>query len=174
MAGTPVARQDLPDLCRQLRPRLRRILADFHIPPQDAEDLVQTTLLLALRKWSLIRDPHSWLFGALRNRCLFYWRERRRHGERHDSLADHAPGPAIFSAQTRRDLLADLATLSLRLPRLQRAVLALHCQGLGPLEVAEATGLARSSVRKTRHRAVAELRRAAAMRPPAADRRGPR
>jgi RNA polymerase sigma factor (sigma-70 family) len=161
MAETQVPRHDLPGQYEQLRPQLGRILSNFRIPPQDREDLMQTTLLLALMKSSLSCNPNSLLLGILRNRCLFYWRERRQYGRRYESLADHRPQPSIASAQGRRDLLADLATLSLRLPRMQRAVLAFHCQGMELREVAEATGLARASVESAMHRAVAHLRQAA-------------
>jgi RNA polymerase sigma factor (sigma-70 family) len=165
----------LPELCERLRPRFRRLLHAYRVPPQDGEDLIQTTLLLALLKWRDIRFPYAWVLGTLRTRCLVYGHERRRRGQLYEPLADRALEATAAPAQPRRDLLADLETLSRGLPRRQRAALALR-YGMGHelLEVAAATGLTHSSVKTTLHRAVAHLRRAAAAPAPARRRGGTR
>lgn len=54
------------------------MFARFGIPSQDAEDLLQQTLLTFLCKREEIRSPEAWLMGTLKKRCLMYWRRRRR------------------------------------------------------------------------------------------------
>ncbi|HVT16477.1 MAG TPA: sigma-70 family RNA polymerase sigma factor [Thermoanaerobaculia bacterium] len=157
----------LPALCEQLRPQLRRILAAFQIPMEDAEDLVQTTLLIALAKWPGIWNPTAWLLGTLQKRCIMYWRERRRRSARLVALEPLEHELSAEPPQEGRVLLAEIETLCRRLPQPQRAVVVLYCcQGLPQRDVARATGLRPSSVRKTAHRAVAQLRQAVKGRAP--------
>src|SRR3984893_18664655 len=153
----------LPGLCEELRPKLRRIFWHYRIGPQDAEDLLQTVLTLALMRWEEIRDPAGWLVGTLDNQCVMYWRARHRRDQRFESLTPFHDELAVAPVQERRRVLAELASLSRReLPAQQRRVLALR-YGLGCSsdEVAAASGLALGSVRKTVHRALLRLRRAA-------------
>ncbi|HEY4588533.1 MAG TPA: sigma factor, partial [Thermoanaerobaculia bacterium] len=53
--------QTLLELLEAIRPRLRRLLRSYDIPPEDAEDLVQESILEALRKWDTIRQKDVWL-----------------------------------------------------------------------------------------------------------------
>jgi DNA-directed RNA polymerase specialized sigma24 family protein len=158
--GHPQVLDDvLPKLCDQLRLELRRILAAFQIPPQDAEDLLQTMLLHAVMKWPEIRNPTAWLLGTLQKCCALYWREHRLRSARFVAIEPDKHDVGVVPPQQRRVVLADLETLCRRLPRRQRAVVALYChQGLPAQAVARATGLRLSSVRKTARRAVDRLR----------------
>jgi RNA polymerase sigma factor (sigma-70 family) len=175
MAAAPTPGDALAELCARLQPQFGRILSAHRIPPQDGEDLIQTTLLLALGKWREIRCADAWMRGTLRTHCLMYWHERRRHLRRHEPLEEREVEPAIASAQERRDLLADLETLSRSLPHRHRAALALRYHaGHELLEVAAATGLTFASVKTTLSRAVAQLRRMAAQRGGAASPPWPR
>jgi hypothetical protein len=61
-----------------VEPRLKRLLAYYHIPIDDREDIVQQALLALLYHWEKIREPEPWLFGTINRKCLLYWRERRR------------------------------------------------------------------------------------------------
>jgi RNA polymerase sigma factor (sigma-70 family) len=165
----------LPPLCEQLRPQFRRILSHFRIPVEDAEDLVQTTLLLAVMKWPVIESLAPWLLGTLEKRCVMYWRSRRLQGGRFVAIEPVQHKLATPPDQERQDLLADLKTLCGRLPWRQRAVVALYCgQDLSQQDVARATGIRPSSVRKTAHRALTQLRRAARCPAPAPHRPLPR
>jgi len=67
----------LEELLESLRPRLGRIVHRYRIPPGDAEDLIQETLLILCSKRGRVRNPEAWIAGTLRNRCLLYWRARR-------------------------------------------------------------------------------------------------
>ena len=61
-----------------VRPKLRRMLRRARIPEQDADDLIQDTLLALVFQWRRVRDPNAWVAGALRKHCLMYWRSHRR------------------------------------------------------------------------------------------------
>ena len=56
----------------------RTYLRRHRLPPEDAEDILQQTLLIFLIKHDEIYNPEAWLRGALRKRCQFYWRRRQK------------------------------------------------------------------------------------------------
>ncbi len=148
----------LADVYQGLRRPIGRVLQKYRIPVEDAEDLIQTVLLLAVSKWSAIRDPEAWLIGTLQNRCILYWRGRLQFKRRFVQL-DATAEPAAAPAQARWELLADLGAASRRLPATQRRLVVLRFQlGLTSSEAATATGLADSSVRKILNRGLASLR----------------
>lgn len=149
----------LPEVYRQLRGQIARVLQKYCIPVEDAEDLVQTVLLLAVTKWSGIRDPEAWLVGTLQKRCILYWRGQMQHRRRFEQLDDATALLAAAPAQARWELLADLGAAARRLPTSQRRLVVLRFQlGLTPPEAAAAAGLAPSSVRKILSRGLAGLR----------------
>lgn len=55
-----------------------RILERYRVPPEDAQAILDDVMLTMLVKRDRIRDPERWLRKTLRNRCLQYWRKRRR------------------------------------------------------------------------------------------------
>jgi len=156
----------LPALYARLHKQAGRVLYKRHIPSEDAEDLVQTTMQLAVAKWKEIRNPGAWLLGTLRNRCVIYWRRRLpEECTRQLNEADLERG--VEPDQTRVDLLADLGRVwHLLSPAHRRLLTLLYEAGLSPREAAEAMGLASTSVRKTAHRAIGRLREALALAPP--------
>jgi RNA polymerase sigma factor (sigma-70 family) len=155
---------ELGGMVESLRPAIRRILARYNIPPQDAEDLLQTTLLLVVMNWSEIAMPGPWLLGTLQNRCLAYWRDRQRVSAREvplDPSVEQLPekGPTGQQLREQRLLLGELAR---HLKPAYRKVLVLRYQlGMVETEIAAATGLSPNSIRKTSLRAVEQLRSAA-------------
>jgi RNA polymerase sigma factor (sigma-70 family) len=167
VGASPTIDDVLPALYAQLRGRLGRVLYGHRIPPEDAEDLVQATLLLAVAKWNKIRNPEAWLLGTLHKRCILYWRVRMPERERTRQLDDLDLNRGVAPDQNRRDWLADLAKVWHHLSPTQRRLLTLrYDQGLTSKEAADATGLAFGSVRKTTLRAVERLRGALALAPP--------
>lgn len=70
--------EDFERLVVTQRPKLSRVLRRYQIPPEDAEDLVQETFLILWQKFDEVRHPEGWLLVTLRNRCIMYWRARRR------------------------------------------------------------------------------------------------
>jgi RNA polymerase sigma-70 factor (ECF subfamily) len=167
MASSQAFGDVVPALSRQLRPKLCRILAWYRIPPEDAEDLVQTTLLLAMTRWCEIRSPAAWILGTLRNRCIMYWRGRRRHTAGFVPIEPIEHQLSVEPPQVHQALLADVEELCRKLSPRHRRVLTLRCHHeLSPQEVARATGLRKSSVGKIVRRVRTRLRRAAGRQPP--------
>ncbi len=165
------ASQDCGDVLPALSARLRRsfagVLYGYGIAADDGEDLVQTTLLLAVAKWNDIRDPELWLLGTLRKRCILYWRKRRSHMEYTRPIEEMDRVSCVEPDQTRRELFADLGKVWHHLPPTQRKLLILRFrEGMTPGEAAQEVGLSHTSVRKTTHRAFERLREVLGMAPP--------
>lgn len=142
-----------------MQPRFAQVLARFKIPPQDAEDLLQQTLLAFVRKEASVRVPETWLVGTLRNRCLKYWRARRRSlYTAIDSAVLEAVAAEERPAQHLADLQRDLNAAVGRLRPRCRSILRLR-YGLGckPRETARRLGYRESSIYKLVERCLAAL-----------------
>jgi len=149
------------DFLRAVEPRLKRLLATYRIPSEDAEDVLQQSLLALLYQWERVRDPESWLFGTLKRHCLMYWRTHRRriYSAVDTTLLEWLSQPAAPSRE-RLDLLCDLENLIDRLPSRCRRVLRLRFRlGYEPLEVARRLGYRASSIGKITTRCLAALSR---------------
>jgi RNA polymerase sigma factor (sigma-70 family) len=150
---------DLADLLRRMWPRLQRILGAFHVPPEDADDLVQDIAMQFIRKRNQIRTPEQWFSGALRNQCRMYWRSRSRRitVAVDQAVLDARAGGAESDAE-RAALRRGLARWIATLPRKCRELLRLrYGLGLEDEEVAEKTGYRPSSVDKVTRRCVEAL-----------------
>jgi RNA polymerase sigma factor (sigma-70 family) len=144
----------------QLHAAFRNLLRRYRIPPADAEDLVQDVVLEALLHWPEIRHPEPWLLGALRFKCLGYWRHAKAspldgmESEALEQLAEPLP-----LAQEQRGLHRDVHRCLATLPCRHQAVLWLR-YGLGYSvpEVAATLGYTPANVKKIAGRAIARLR----------------
>jgi RNA polymerase sigma factor (sigma-70 family) len=152
---------ELESLIELVRPRMRLVLHHHSIPVDDAEDLLQETLLTACLKWDTIANPEAWFLGTLRRKCLLYWRRRRYDllrgvdAEILEALA--SPQPPV---QEQEELWWDLKTLLLSLPPRYRAMMWLRFGlGLPHDEVADRLGLQRGSVRKLTSRMVGRIQK---------------
>jgi len=160
--------EPLEEILARVRFRLKRVLKNYSIPVQEAEDLLQETLLDALQQWSSIRHLESWLCGTLRFKCAKYWKRQRI--ERRLQVVDPSlledlckPQPP---AQEQGDLVADLRRLTRGLAKRHRAVLWLRFGlGLSTDEVAQQLGYCPASIRKLTGRTLSRLRRWAAAKP---------
>ncbi|MFQ5349794.1 MAG: RNA polymerase sigma factor [Thermoanaerobaculia bacterium] len=158
MEGRAIEESSFEELLKGLEPRFRAVLARFRIPEQDAEDLLQQALLAYVRKRDTVHNPESWLVGTLRNRCLKYWRARRRSlytavdSAILETVASDAPSQE--RSAMRRDLLGAMGRLR---PRC-RSILGLR-YGLGcePRETARRLGYKESSIYKLVERCLAAL-----------------
>lgn len=148
-------------LLEELQPRLRGVLASFRIPFEDAEDLLQQSVLTYLHKRERIKNPRRWLVGTLKNRCLMYWRSHRRR-------LYHSVDVAILEsvaepgrpAQEQADLSNDLQRVIAKLPERCRSLLYLrYTMGCDPSEAARQLGYRRSSIYKIMERCLAGLTR---------------
>jgi len=149
------------EFLKAVEPKLKRLLATYHIPSDDAEDVLQQALLALLYQWERVRDPESWLFGTVKRHCLMYWRmHRRRIYSAVDSTILEWLSEPIAPSQERSDLLSDLESLIDRLPSRCRSLLRLRFQlGYEPVEVASKLGYQASSIGKITTRCVAALSR---------------
>ncbi len=150
---------DFEEFLREVQPKLTQILARYRIPSQDAEDVLQETLLTFVHKRDEVRSPEAWLVVTLRNRCLIYWRRKRRQFYQAVDAAilellsePEAPG------QQRAELQYDLDRLLARLPNRCQSLLRLR-YGLGcsSNEVADRMGYRQSSIRKVTSRCLSAL-----------------
>ncbi len=160
-------REPLDRFLHRIRPRLKRILRGYDIPLEDAEDLLQESLLEALRKWDTIENLEAWLTGTLGYKCSNYWRRRRGGLIQAVDLPvlEHLSEPQA-PAQEREEVLLDLRSLMEGLDKRHRAALWLRFGlGFSTGEVALRLGYNPSSIRKLTNRSMARLRRWAAAGP---------
>ena len=129
--------------------------------PYLAEDLVQSTLFKAFRKWQRVTAaarPEAYLKAMVVNEYLS-WRRRRSSSELPAAVLDDRPsGQDVGGAHAARaacwELLAEL-------PQQQRAVLVLrYYEDLPDEEIARVLGCGVSTVRSNAARALARLRAA--------------
>ncbi|HEX4106776.1 MAG TPA: SigE family RNA polymerase sigma factor [Solirubrobacteraceae bacterium] len=133
---------------------------------EEAEDLVQETLLRVARRWPRVRTmdkPHAYARQILVNLALDGGgrRARRRHelagGEALHERPDRASARALADLDTRAELLAALGAL----PPRQRAVLVLrYFEDLPEAQVAQALGCSQGTVKSSASRGLARLREA--------------
>lgn len=149
------------DLFEKLQPKLKRVFGRFRVPPEDAEDILQQSFLDLVYKKDQIYNPEAWVVATVRNRCIVYWRKRRRQiWDAVDSamleLLAQPEAPGQKEVALRRDLEKVLS----KLPKRCRNVLILR-YGLGhrSREVAELLGYQPSSIRKVTSRCIAALTR---------------
>ena len=148
-------------LLERVRPQLVRTLKSYRIPVLEGEDLVQGALLALVTKWSEIREPESWLVGALRHQCRVY--VRRESGRKMvpadrdemERLAGAAP-----SGEERIDARIDLERLAGSLEPRQRQLLWRSVGlGLDERELARVLGGVKpASLARARRRAIGRLR----------------
>ncbi len=159
MAGRAIEEDSLGELLKGLEPRFRGVFVHFRIPEQDAEDLLQQALLTYVRKRHTVRDPERWLVGTLRNRCLKYWRARRRslYTAVDSAILESVAGEDAVG-QERADIRRDLEGAMGRLRPRCRSILGLR-YGLGcePAETARRLGYKESSIYKLMERCLAAL-----------------
>lgn len=149
------------DLLERIEPRLKTVLARYRIPPEDAEDLLQQSLLAYLYKQDSVHDPAAWLTGTLRNRCLMYWRSRRRRlYEAVDTSILEGVAEPRRPSQENGDLSRDLEKVVARLPDRCRSLLQLRYRlGCEPPEAARRLGYSPSGIYKIMDRCLAALTR---------------
>ncbi len=177
LAGLP-ADAALPRLLADHGGRLYGLALRFCGTPEDAEDLVQETFLLAYRKWHQFQgdaSPSTWLYTIAARACQR--RRRRRSGEPRtlDSLSDLAAGgegpgerPAAraeaeaspLDQQLRREAQEAVERAISELPHHYRMPLVLkEIVELSVAEVAAILGLKEATVKTRVHRGRLHLRR---------------
>jgi RNA polymerase sigma factor (sigma-70 family) len=153
--------ESLNKLLPKVQSRLERILCYYQIPPQDAEDLIQDSVVTLLYKWEKIHSAEAWLLATLKRRCLMYWRSRRsRLTDAVDTaileLLAQPASPSQEKAELSHDLVRALECLPVRCQNLLRLR---YGFGYKPAEVADRMGYRTSSIRKVASRCLAALNR---------------
>jgi RNA polymerase sigma factor (sigma-70 family) len=160
----PGSEETLEEFLRRMRPRLKQLLRNCRVPPQDAEDVLQETFADAFSRWDTIRHKEAWLIGTLRYKCYVYWKKQQ------DDLLEPVDPPVLEGLsparppdQRHEEVLCDLRSLTRGLGKKHRAVLWLrYGLGLTTDEVAERLGYCPSSIRKLALRSMARLQKWAA------------
>ncbi|MGA8258487.1 MAG: SigE family RNA polymerase sigma factor [Nocardioides sp.] len=123
-----------------------------------AEDLLQTALVKAWRRWDSIERREaveSYVRKAMVTTYTDWWRRRWNGEAPTEVLPESAGGDEADRVDVRRDVLAALATL----PRGQRAVLVLrYFDDLSEAQTADALGISVGTVKSQASRALAALR----------------
>jgi RNA polymerase sigma factor (sigma-70 family) len=149
------------EFLKGMEPRLKRLLTTYRIPAEDAEDVLQQTLLALLYQWDRVRDPENWLLGTLKRHCLVYWRNSRRkiYASVDLTVLEWLSEP-VESNQEKADMLCDLDNLLGRLPSRCRSLLKLRFRmGYEAPEIARQLGYQASSIGKITVRCLAALSR---------------
>lgn len=163
--------ETLDELALRLEPRLKQIVNRYRIPPEDAEDLVQTALIATLRNWPELVDAEGWLIRTVINQCLMYHRSRRRRPE--EALDETLE---LFPVPSAEERIADRQEIERRLAKLP-----LQCRqlfrlrfiyGFNAKEVAELLGRKISHVYNSTHRCTKLLESVRTLPPPAGRARG--
>jgi RNA polymerase sigma factor (sigma-70 family) len=149
----------LEEILARIEPKLKRILFRHRIPAQDADDLLQETMLIMVSKAGTIRNPEAWILATLANRCIIYWRRyRSRLWDQVDTAILELLADPEAPAQDQEELRLDLESMIAELPDRCRSLLLLR-YGLGctATETADRMGYHKSSIRKVTHRCLATL-----------------
>ena len=154
-------KQPVEEILEDLQPRIQHVFSRFRIPPQEAEDVLHQTLLTYLYKRANILDAERWLMGTLRNRCLLYWRDRRRRLYTSvDNALLESIAEAEESAPERGDLLRDLNAALARIPKRYRGLLwSRYKHGAEGPESSPEVGDKASGIHKVTERCMAALTR---------------
>jgi RNA polymerase sigma factor (sigma-70 family) len=151
----------IDELIDVVRPKVRRVFAQYRIPHQDAEDLLQEALIVTFKRWADIYFKEGWLLVTLRHKCSIYWREKRnsRLQPVDPSFLESLSEP-VSPEQEREEMLWDLDRLFECLEDRHHALLCLrYLFGYSTAECAEKLGYNVSSVRKLSCRAVTKMLR---------------
>ena len=122
-----------------------------------AEDLLQTVLLKAMRRWSRIDEPVAYLRRAMVNQSASRWRRLGRRTELLTATVPDRPaaGDSADNVAARDELLTALATL----PQRMRAVLVLrYWEDLSEQDTAAILGCSVGSVKSQASRGLERLR----------------
>jgi RNA polymerase sigma-70 factor (ECF subfamily) len=150
------------DAVVRLEKGARAYLRRHRLPPEDADDILQQTLLVFLLKHHDIHNPEAWLRGTLRKRCQFYWRRRQKSLLTlvDDSILEALVTPSPPEQSERGDVQRDLDRALDSLPPRCRQLLKLrYGQDCNPREAAAQLGYRPSGAYKIFERCLTALTR---------------
>jgi RNA polymerase sigma-70 factor (sigma-E family) len=124
----------------------------------DAEDLLQAALAKTYLAWDRIQDRaalDSYVRRAMVNTQISWWRRRRVEEYPTDELPDRAVSDQAAVTEIEDAVRRALDRLP---PRMRVAVMLRFYEDMTELEIADALGVSRGTVKSTVSRAVAKLR----------------
>lgn len=125
--------------------------------PDEAEDLIQESLLRLLLRWEEVKDPKSWLWGVARWRSIMGFRKLRKR--RKIALEEAGEVLPIESFEAASNARMDCARRLERLSPWTRVALERRYLFGDTIEqAAKAAAIARSSYGKLRSNAFARMR----------------
>lgn len=142
-------------------PMLRRMAQRLARTSEDAEDLVQSTVMHALRSYPRFDGVHlrSWLVTIMRNRQRSLWRRLRIVKEVGDVPEDLSTGPQYWAAvENRMELQEVLAALERVSEPLRVALILCDVEEMSYEEAAVAMDVPIGTVRSRLFRARKQLR----------------
>jgi RNA polymerase sigma-70 factor (ECF subfamily) len=161
----------LEALLREVQPQLYRFSMKMCRHAEDAEDVLQDSMMTLARSFRDFRGASSlstWLFTVARSFCIKKRRKSKFAPEREESLEHLAPGEkeqlrsATPDPHERAESVEAWRQVQAGLQRLEpayREILVLRdIEGLSAKEVAEIVGISVSAVKSRLHRARADLR----------------
>ena len=153
--------EEFEDVLKAMRPRLHRYCARMTGSAVDGEDVLQDTLVKALRAradGAEIDSPEAWLFRIAHNTSLDLLRRRARH-----AVVPLTEGPEPAALPTS-DILAVSFHTFLQLPELQRcAVILKDVLGHSVEEIAEIADTTPAAAKSALQRGRVALRKLAGM-----------
>jgi RNA polymerase sigma factor (sigma-70 family) len=127
----------------ELKPLVTRIVRSHGLASQDADDVLQETLISLLRSGSDVRVSRAWICAVATRRSVDSGRRRARRSERNQA---YVRGRSSSETRELRYLLyARAAELS---PRERMFFELRHRQGMTEREIAAELGISRASVRR--------------------------
>jgi RNA polymerase sigma-70 factor (sigma-E family) len=148
---------EFTDFVQAASPSLLRAALVLLGSREDAEDVLQVTMLRTYRRWEQAKDaPQAYARTVLVNACRERWRHRSRHPEISLDVDELANVLSFAEAVDRRHVLVRMLR---RLPDIQREVLV--CRYLLDATVAEtatALDIAEGTVKSAASRGLDQLR----------------
>ena len=169
--GDPEA---LQALLRSVQPQIYRFGLKMCRHEEDAEDVLQDTLLTIARSVKDFKGASSlstWLYAITRSICIKRRRKSKFEPDGHASVEEGVvsdPKPTPDAELSQKQTWSVVAAAIRALPVDQREVLMLRdVEGLSAKEVAEVVGQTEAAVKSRLHRARSSLRVTLSNRPPA-------
>lgn len=60
----------LGEFLTRVRPKIKRLLARYHIPELAAEQVLRETLQVLVWKWETVKNREAWLLAVLERKCI--------------------------------------------------------------------------------------------------------
>ena len=150
--------EDIVAILRLTRPAMRQLFHRYRIQIQDAEDIVQQSLVVLVRRVAEAYNPNAFFLGTVRRKITRHL--RRRAAERLVQLADeHMEQLTVDSPAELIERRRDAQRLLKLLPPTTCQIALLHLgAGYKHQEIAEALDLSETAVRQLLSRGLRQLR----------------